>query len=76
MLHHADLKIFFELMHMFELVWIWIENPREKNRKAIRKFQEKVKAISAQLTQSSQPRARPHLRTCLHWHVAPACQPI
>jgi hypothetical protein len=35
MLHHAELKIFFELLHMFELVWIWnlfwiwIENPRE-----------------------------------------------
>jgi hypothetical protein len=29
LLHHAEPKIFFELMHMFDLVWIWIENPRE-----------------------------------------------
>jgi hypothetical protein len=34
-LHHAELKIFFELLHMFDLiwiwnlVWIWIENERE-----------------------------------------------
>jgi hypothetical protein len=29
MLHHAELQIFFELLHMFDLSWIWIENPRE-----------------------------------------------
>jgi hypothetical protein len=29
MLHHAELQIFFELLHMLDLVWIWIENPRE-----------------------------------------------
>jgi hypothetical protein len=35
MLQHAELKVFFKFLHMFELVWIWnlvwiwIENPRE-----------------------------------------------
>ena len=23
MLHHAELKIFFEVLHMFEFIWIW-----------------------------------------------------
>jgi hypothetical protein len=31
MLHHAEPKLFFCLMHMFEMVWIciWFGNPRE-----------------------------------------------
>jgi hypothetical protein len=23
MLHHAELKIFLEVLHMFEFIWIW-----------------------------------------------------
>jgi hypothetical protein len=23
MLHHAELKLFFEVLHMFEFIWIW-----------------------------------------------------
>jgi hypothetical protein len=36
MLHHAEFKYSFEVLHMVELIWIWnlnwiwIENPREK----------------------------------------------
>jgi hypothetical protein len=55
MLHHAKFKIFFEVLHKFEfiwiwnLVWIWIWKPyRKRNRKWIRKSREKEKAISAQ----------------------------
>jgi hypothetical protein len=36
MLHHGELKIFFEVLHKFEFIWIWnlvqfgFENPIEK----------------------------------------------
>jgi hypothetical protein len=50
MSHHAELKIFFELLHMFELVWIWIENPREnKIEKPLEIPEKKKKAKSAHL---------------------------
>jgi hypothetical protein len=51
MLHHAELKIFFEVLHKFEfiwiwnLVWIWIWKPY---RKGIRKSREKEKGKAAQ----------------------------
>jgi hypothetical protein len=55
MLHHAELKIFFKVLHKFEfiwiwnLVWIWIwELYRKRNGKEIRKSREKEKGKAAQ----------------------------
>jgi hypothetical protein len=77
MLHHAELKIFFEMLHKFEfiwiwnLVWIWIWKPyRKRNRKGIRKSREKEKGKAAQLAQVSP--ARPRARAA--WQADPACQ--
>jgi hypothetical protein len=54
MLHHDEFKIFFEVLHKFEfiwiwnLVWIWIWKPyRKRNRKGIRKSREKEKEKAA-----------------------------
>jgi hypothetical protein len=54
MLHHAELKIFFEVLYMFELiwiwnlVWIWIWKPyRKRNGKGIWKSREKEKDKAA-----------------------------
>jgi hypothetical protein len=78
MLHHAELKIFFELLHMFELVWIWnlvwiwIENPREnKIEKPLEILEKKKNPIQPSWPSSAQP-------NCAHAHVAwqvdPTCQ--
>jgi hypothetical protein len=62
MLHHAELKIFFEVLHKFEfiwiwnLVWIWIWKPyRKRNRKGIRKSREKEKGKQPSRPKSAQP---------------------
>ena len=67
MLHHAELKIFFEVLHKFEFIWIWnlvefgFENPIEKNRKGIRKSREKGKrkqpSRPTKPSQAARPRA-------------------
>jgi hypothetical protein len=77
MLHHAELKIFFEVLHMFELiwiwnlVWIWIWKPyRKRNGKGIRNSREKEKDKAAQPAHVGP--ARPRARAA--WHGDPACQ--
>jgi hypothetical protein len=58
LLHHAEPKLFFDLMHMFELfefgfVFEFELSSLEKiKRKAFRKSLEKEKLISAQLAQT------------------------
>jgi hypothetical protein len=77
MLHHAELKIFFEVLHKFEfiwiwnLVWIWIWKPyRKRNRKGIRKSREKRKRGSSPVGPLSPARLRAHAA----WEADPACQ--
>jgi hypothetical protein len=70
-LHHAEPKLLFCLMNMFELVWIWIgfefdlKSIETIKRKAFGKFQKIEKPHSAHSAQPSpaRPRARPlHLK--------------
>jgi hypothetical protein len=77
MMHHAELKIFFEVLHKFEfiwiwnLVWIWIwKSYRKEIEKGIRKTREKEKGNAAQPAQLGP--ARPHARAA--WQADPACQ--
>jgi hypothetical protein len=77
MLHHAELKIFFEVLHKFEfiwiwnLVWIWIWKPyRKRIWKGIRKFREKEKGKAAQPAQVGP--ARPRARAV--WQADPSYQ--
>jgi hypothetical protein len=67
MLHHTELKIFFEVLHKFEfiwiwnLVWIWIWKPyRKEMEKELENLDKKKKGNAAQPTQLGQagPRAR------------------
>ena len=50
MLHHAEPKVFFELMHIFYYVWIWnlvciwIESPRENKIEKPLEISEKNKS--------------------------------
>jgi hypothetical protein len=79
MLHHAEFKILFDLLHMFELVWIWIEAPREnKIEKPLEIPEKKKKAKLAQPAQLGppRPRARPRMRVCFPPLTGGACQPI
>jgi hypothetical protein len=77
MLHHAEPKLSFCLMHMFELVWIciWFEfdlkSIEKIKRKGIRNSREKEKPNSAQPAQHdpSPPRA-----PAPPWQADPACQ--
>jgi hypothetical protein len=50
MLHHAEPKLFFCSMHMFELFEFELSSLEKIKRKGIRKFREKGKPISAQLS--------------------------
>jgi hypothetical protein len=78
MLHHAEFKIFFEVLHKFEFGF---EKPyRKRNGKGIRKFREKEKGESSP-NQPSRPSqaARPRCLTggpCLSAAILPrACSP-
>jgi hypothetical protein len=78
MLHHAEFKIFFEVLHKFEFIWIWNlvwiwtwkKPSRKRNGKGIRKFREKVKEKAAQISQVGPAR----LRARAVWQADPACQ--
>jgi hypothetical protein len=65
LLHHAEPKLFFELMHMFELVWIWnlvwirFETHRENKKEKALKFQRKRKPKAAHSAQLSPAKPRP-----------------
>jgi hypothetical protein len=76
MLHHAKLKIFFEVLHMVEFIWIWILIwiwNWKPQRKGIRKSREKEKEEAAQtsLARPSQA-ARPLARAA--WQADLTCQ--
>jgi hypothetical protein len=79
MLHHAELIIFFQVLDMFEfiwiwnLVWIWIWKPYRKNRKGIRKSREKEKEKAAQ-TSPARPSQATRLCARVAWQAHPACQ--
>jgi hypothetical protein len=61
MLHHAEFKIFFEVLHKFEFGF---EKPyRKRNGKGIRKLREKEKEKAAQSAQPGRAPARPHRLT-------------
>jgi hypothetical protein len=81
MLHHAELKIFFGVLHMFEfiwiwnLVWIWIWKPYRK-RNGKKEFENPEKKRKGESSPSGPVKpsqaARPHARAA--WHAYPACQ--
>jgi hypothetical protein len=82
MLHHVELKIFFEVLHKFEfiwiwnLVWIWIWKPyRKRNRKGIRKSREKEKEKAAQLGRAPTRPRRPTGGPRLSAAVLPRARP-
>jgi hypothetical protein len=83
LLHHAEPKLFFDMMHKFELfdlylwfVWIWI---RKTKLKGIEKFRIKEKGKEAQppslfglSAHSTQQAAR--ARTRVRWQAGPTCR--
>jgi hypothetical protein len=79
MVNHAELQILFELLHMFDLVWIWnldwisIENPRENKIENALEILGKWKfPFRPKSAQQAQPRARP--RALILWQADPACR--
>jgi hypothetical protein len=58
MLHHPDPKLFFDLMHMFEMFEFELSSLQKIKRKGTRKFREKEKPISAHSAQLSPARPR------------------
>jgi hypothetical protein len=72
MLHHAEPKLFFWFMHMFELVWIWIRlefglKSKEKIKwKAFGKYQKKEKRIRPVKPSLAQ---QGRVRACSAWQV-------
>jgi hypothetical protein len=82
MLHHGELKIFFEVLHMFEFIWIWnliwiwnwksyrkeIEKELENPEKKKNSKQPSSLAGPARPSQAARPRA------CAAWQADPACQ--
>jgi hypothetical protein len=77
LLHHAESKLFFDLMHMFELfefgfVFEFELSSLEKIKiKAFRKSLEKGKTTFSPTAQSSL--AGPHACTRGAWQVGPTC---
>jgi hypothetical protein len=70
MLHHAELKIFFEVLHKFEfiwiwnLVWIWIWKPyRKEIEKELENPEKKKKEMQPNLDQPGRAPAPPDRRT-------------
>jgi hypothetical protein len=66
MLHHAELKILFEVLHMFEfiwiwnLVWFWIWKPNEKEiEKELENPEKKEKGKQPSRPKSAQPGRAP-----------------
>jgi hypothetical protein len=77
MLHLAELKTFFEVLHMTEFIWIWNligiwkwKPYRKEIEKELENPEKKKKGNAAQPTQlvSARPRAR------AAWQADPACQ--
>jgi hypothetical protein len=77
MLHHVELKIFFEVLHMFEFIWIW-NLIWIWNWKPYRKEIEKELENPEKKKKRKQPKAAKlgpaRLRAPAAWYADPACQ--